>query len=245
MPLLPTIAARMPRLDRIRRRILPAVAVVGMSLLLSGCITMKIGYEFSADGSGTQTVVMAMDKDAMAMMASAGADATPSASSTPAAAADPFADMKSGKGLPPGSTAADYTDPRTGRTGVIVTTPFKNLDDLRAISNSGGTNSGDKVQVTQDGSKFTFRANFNPQSSSPGAAPGGSSTSTDKETEALLAQIDFDIEYKLVVPGNVVDWGPQTIGTATKRADGMTEVVWRSSKLTNWGDLFVIWDTAG
>ena len=258
------------------RAAVPVVALVALALLAGGC-TVKEGFDFESDGSGQVTSIVAVDQQMLSQLNSSGSGSVGDASApsgTPTPAPDPFADAKAGKGLPPGATVTDYTDPQTGRQGVQVVIPFANTDDLNALvksSNDDGS-SDDQVQVTRAGSRFTFRLvpkpstpGTEPNDASPGATAGsasasssssaGSSTDSSGSSDLSFLLALFDLEYRIAGPGTLVDWGPRDNATQAQRPDGKWEISWKVSvasptpspatSASNGSGLFVVWDAPG
>ncbi len=109
------------------------VALAGM-LLLSGCFTMHSEIAINSDGSGTQTVILAVSKEMMAL-ASQNGEST-SESGAPAENQDPLADaqaeLKTLSDKIPGASFEPYKD-AAGKEGFKVVLPFSSLDELAKL----------------------------------------------------------------------------------------------------------------
>ncbi len=213
------------RASRFRLLILPLLLA---SLLLSGCITMHVDYDFAADGSVLRTVVAAFDTDLLEL-AQSGDGSTPE---------DPFAELRNATDLPPGTIVQDYEDPAGRRRGVELIMPFGTVDELREYSHSGTYPESDQFSIERNGNTTTFRTILKAETSSSdeAATPEGR-----RQADAIMRALRFDFSYRVRVPGQVTDWGPQAGGTLTTLPTGGAEVIWATEGFIGATELWVTW----
>ena len=188
------------------------VAIAGM-LLLSGCITMHSDITIKADGSGTQSIIVAMSKEMTAL----GDQGNQGQTGTPTAKKDPLADARSGfKTLSdevPGATFAPYTDD-AGQSGFEVVLPFKSLDELVKLQVRDKPSDMDVITFTKSGTVITLKMDVNTSSMAGKVSPDepAAATKTPQE-QAMQAQMmtamGMDVSYSLALPGKILDWAPK------------------------------------
>jgi hypothetical protein len=225
-----------------------AIVVVG-AVLLSGCLTIRSETVIQSDGSGSRTIVMAIDKSMMALaQQGAQGSGTPTANSQ-----DPFADIKTSAGKISGATVDKYTD-ASGNEGVKVTIPFKTLDDLKTQQFGDKGQSMDKITYTKSGSVVTLNVVINSDQVTSGAAnasgsgTSGASPSATKSPEEkamakqMVAAMGIDFSYALALPGKILDWQPKNIATYDPATN---KILWTLDLTADkQPDIMVKWDNS-
>jgi hypothetical protein len=195
-----------------------AIAVVG-ALLLAGCVTIRAETRINPDLSGEKIMIAAMD-DAFMEMAEEGED--------------PFADMK--KDLPPNARVEDYHDEAKGQSGIKITVPFANLEELAALSESGGYfEDFDQIEVQRSGDTITMRVTVSTEDLSAEMGQASGETSGEEEVPPEMAEQlaeMFDFAYSVAPVGEIVGYSPQE----GAKLDAETNTVTWQIDLTAEGD---------
>jgi hypothetical protein len=190
------------------------VGVLASALLLSGCVTMRSEITIKSDGSGTQTVILAMSKEMTDLAAQGNQTGDQSA---PAQSKDPLADAQSQfKTLSdkvPGATFEPYKD-ATGKSGFKVVLPFQNLEELSKLQLSDKpSDSMDQITFTKSGNLVTLKMNVNTGDMAAKASGDEAAATKTPQEEAMQAQMmaamGMDISYAIAPPGKILDWSPK------------------------------------
>ena len=183
-----------------------AVVLAGV-LLLSGCVTIRSEMVVNPDLSGYRSVILAMDKSMMDMMASEGeADAEPQ---------DPFADIQGEFEDVPGATVEPYVDSKSGNEGVKITMPFKDLNELTTQKFSEGDDGLDTVTWSNDGSVYTlnFAVNTGEIAAAGAQGSGEDAEAMTPEEQAMqtqmMAAMGMELSYSIALPGKILDYSPK------------------------------------
>jgi hypothetical protein len=180
------------------------------TLLLAGCITIDIANDIHPDGSGLKTFIIGMDKETLETLTET--DGTPEPGE-----GDPFADTCEQAKDIPGATCEPYEDEEI--SGVKLTAPFADLDELVALSDYEAFGA-DEISYEQDGSIFTLH--FTVQTSEVGEelaseSGGMEETESDEEAEEMARQIlelmNIKFYYRAMVPGTILDYQPEDNAT--------------------------------
>jgi len=215
-----------------RNKILLLAALVG-TLILAGCITMSVSTEIKDDGSGSKSMVLAMDDSILTMAASFGTPTqTARPGTTPPVAVtatpfDPFADLSKQVTRIPNATVQEYH--KNKQTGVKIILPFKTLDELVALSKTEPYNNLDTIKIERSGDLVTMRIQIKTQdvgqavsgggvpTRAPGSAaitPTRSAAATPRPTlspdDLKMLQSMLEMNYSVTAPGKIVKYEPAT-----------------------------------
>jgi len=186
------------------------VTLLIVAISLTGCIKMDLINDIHSDGSGFKIFIAAMDKDTLKSIQEM---TTPA----PGETEDPFADSCKQAEEIPGAKCEPYEDEEM--SGMKVTAPFANLDELVALSNYELFKS-DSVSYEQDGSVITLH--FTLQTGEMGeeiASESGEMEGTPSNAEMeeaarqILELMDIEFYYRAIVPGKILDYKPQDNAT--------------------------------
>jgi len=214
-----------------------AVALAGV-LLLSGCVTIRTEMVVNPDLSGSRSVILAMDKSMMDMMASQG-----EAGGEPQ---DPFADIQGEFQNVPGATVEPYIDPTGAKEGVKITIPFKDLNELATQKFSEGDDGLDTVTWSNEGNVYTLEFAVNTSEiASAGSQDGDDDTETMTPEEQamqtqMMASMGMEVSYSIALPGKIVDYSPKD-GATYNAANN--SIVWMLDLAKSQaGNIMVKWD---
>ncbi len=220
---------------------LSLIAVMVATLLLAGCLTVKVDTDIRPDGSGVKSLIMAVDDDVLEMASTAEPGATPE---------NPFADLREEVADVPGVTVEEYHDAERGRTGLKMSVEFRDVDELPAISAEKPFDGLDSITIERDGSVYTLRAAVNTDelNNELAAAAGegqesGATPSPDelKMQEQIMEAMDVEFTYSVKVPGKLIAYGP--VDNAIVEGNRVT---WQLDLLgTDPANLMVQWDSKG
>lgn len=180
------------------------------TLLLAGCITIDITNDIRPDGSGFKIMIAAMDQETLKSFQEMAGTPEPETE-------DPFADSCEQAEKIPGAKCEPYEE--GDLSGVKITAPFANLDELVALSDYE-VFEADEISYEQDGSIVTIY--FTVQTGEMGeelASESGSmeGTPSDAEMEEAARQIlelmDIKFYYRAIVPGKILDYKPDDNAT--------------------------------
>lgn len=179
-------------------RVLALVSL--LALTASGCITIRMETEIEQDGSGTKSVVLALDKSIMSMMESMAQEAGTSTE-------DIWATAREGAATIEGATVEQYSDDEA--EGIQITVPFGSLDELEALSSSDTFQRADTVTVSQNGDTTTLNAIVN-----VGDITSGLDEVGGQELEGFdLGEIEIKYTYAVEVEGDILEYSPKDIAT--------------------------------
>lgn len=201
---------------RSRRHItfgLITVVLAGV-LLLSGCVTLRTETRINADGSGTRSIIIAMDPSVMEMAQSQGEG-------------DPFADAQAQAANIPGATVEEYVDPNTGNKGVKMTLPFQSLDELATMDFGEEDSKIDEITWSREGDIYTLTAKVNMGDLAAGASGEDAETMTEQEQQMatqMMAAMGLEFTYAVAVPGEIKDYSPQQNATYDAANN---EIIWK------------------
>ncbi len=240
-----------------RNKILLLAALVG-TLVLAGCITMSVSTEIKADGSGSKSMIVAMDDSILAMAESFGTPTrTPRPGTTPPVAVtttpfDPFADLSKQATKIPNATVQEYH--KNKQTGVKIILPFKTLDELVALSKIELYDNFDSIKIERSDDLVTMRIQIKTQDvgqavstgGMPTRAPSGaavtptrSAAATPRPTlspdELKMLQSMLEMSYSVTAPGKIVKYEP-----ATAEVEGNT-ITWALGISQSPQELMVQW----
>ncbi len=194
------------------RKLLLATLLI-MSLALAGCITLKVDTSIKADGSGSKSLSVAID-DSVLQMTQTLTPGTPQPGVKTPHAEDPFKELRDqAKGIP-GATVEPYTDPVRKRTGVKMTVPFKNLDELVALSKNEPFQGMDEIKVEKSGNTYTMRIKVFTQnvgqelSGTPKPKATGPAPTMDPQAAAMLKAMNIEFTYSIAVAGKILKYDP-------------------------------------
>ena len=217
-----------------------AVVLAGV-LLLSGCVTIRSEMVVNPDLSGSRSVILAMDKGMMDMMASQG--------ETGSDPQDPFADIQGEFQNVPGATVEPYVDAQTGNEGVRITIPFKDLNEMTTQKFSEGDDGLDTVTWSNVGNEYTleFAVNTSEIAAAGSQSSGGDTTKPMTPEEQamqtqMMAAMGMEMSYSIALPGNILDYSPKDGATydATNNS-----IIWKLDlSKPQAGNIMVKWDNA-
>jgi hypothetical protein len=207
----------------------PSFVLLGLlSILISGCVTLRLETKIDADGSGTKSLVLAFDKSVMSMMESMAEE-----SGTPVG--DIWETARAGAGSIKGATVKDYKDDEM--EGIEIVVPFDNLDELEALSSSDAFEGADVVSVKRDGDTTTLNATVTvgDVESNLGEAGGESLEGFD------LGEINLEYSYSVEVEGDILDYAPTEFATIENN-----KVTWDLTRASaDTVDLMIRWKPGG
>lgn len=218
----PGFGQRASRVDRIGtvalcgdapvRRLLPLLFAPLAALLLTGCIRAEITIRVSDDGSGTLSILSAVDGSALAALGGAaggGFGPLPVASDLISA----FSEVDE-SGLPPGATVRAYGDGNF--VGVRVTAPFDAADDVAGAldqltangSDAGGLVGNDglfeSLVLERDGDGWLFEAQFlEDTAAAVTGGEGGADLLGSPIVDALISTASFTV--RIALPGTILE----------------------------------------
>ncbi len=199
-----------------------------LALTASGCITIRMETKIEQDGSGTKSVVLALDKSIMSMMESMAQEAGTSTE-------DIWATAREGAATIEGATVEQYGDDEA--EGIQITVPFGSLDELEALSSSDTFQGADTVTVSQDGDTTTLNAIVNVRDITSGLDEAGG-----KELEGFdLGEIEIKYTYAVEVEGDILEYSPKDIATV----EG-SKVTWDLTRVSaDSVELMLKWEPGG
>ncbi len=169
-----------------------------LALLLSGCMTLRMETKIKADGSGSKSLVVALDKDAISTIESMGGE--------DGDAGDFWKGTREGADLIEGAKVEDYSDDDS--EGIRITVPFDNLAELEALSGSDVFEGADTVTVSQEGDTVTLRATV----SAGGDLTSGLGAAGGEDLEGMdMGDIEIEFSYSVDVEGKILEYSPTDI----------------------------------
>lgn len=196
-----------------RNRLSLAITLIA-ALFLAGCVTIRVDTKINSNLSGERSMIIAMDDSTIEMMKS---------STTPEPGKEneevnPFDSFKKdASNLPPNAKVEDYHDDFNKQTGVKITVPFANLDELVSLSKTGTFSGTDEIEIQRSGETVTMRMKMQTQNltseMSSGAAlttpeSGEPQPTVDPEMAKQMASM-FDFTYSVAPAGEIVSYSPK------------------------------------
>ena len=195
------------------------------AILLSGCMTLRMETKIKEDGSGSKSLVVALDKDAISTLEGmAGEDMD---------TGDFWEETRKGADLIEGAKVEDYSDDDS--EGIRITVPFDNLAELEALSGSDVFEGADTVTVSQEGDTVTLRATV----SAGGDLTSGLGEAGGEDLEGMdMGDIEIEFSYSVDVEGKILEHSPADIA----KVKG-SKVTWDLSQVSSESvDLMVKWE---
>jgi hypothetical protein len=211
----------------VKRRFFILISLL-VVLSLSGCIKINMATKIKKDSSGEKSFVLALDKSVMSMFESMAAE---SGSSTD----DLWTAVRAGADSLNGAKVEEYSDDDS--EGIKVIVPFKNLEELAALSTSDAFEGTDTVTVSEEGDTNTLKAivNMGDLTSGLGEAGGGELEGVD------LGEIEIEYTYAVEVEGEILTHSPKNIA----KVEG-SKVTWDLSQASAQKiELMVRWKPGG
>jgi hypothetical protein len=209
-----------------KKRILVLVSL--LTILLSGCITLRIETKIKKDGSGSKSFVMAFDKSVINMLESM-------ADESDASADDIWAGLRAEADAIEGAKVEEYSDDEV--EGIKVSVPFADLKELETLSGSDAFEGADVVTTSEDGDTMTLKAvvTAGDLTSQMGEAGG-------QELEGFdLGEIELEYTYAVDVEGKILEYTPKDIAEVKG-----SKVTWNLSHVSDETiDLMVKWEPGG
>ncbi len=200
-------------------------------VLLSGCVTLRIETKIKANGSGTKSFIMAIDKSAMSMIESMAQESGETDLNTE----DIWETARVGAESIKGATVEDYRDDKS--EGIKVSVPFKNFAELEALSGSDAFEGADAVTVTEQGDRVTLTAIVDTSDIVSGLSGAGGQDLGDFD----LGEIDFEYSYIIDVEGKILSFGPKNMAQVKGG-----KVTWDlTQSTTDSVELTVTWEPGG
>ena len=182
-------------------------------LMLTGCIRAEIAIHVNDDGSGTVSVLTAIDGAVLAAFADEGGGGGLGELVGGDDLAAAFAEIDEAD-LPPGAAVEAYED--GDFTGARVSVPFKAGDDVAAAlerlsSNGGGDGPAagvgdafESLMLERDGEGWRFDARLSADATDAGLGEGGGGDLLGGAiADVLLGDASFTV--RLALPGEVVE----------------------------------------
>ncbi|MBC7251643.1 MAG: hypothetical protein H5T62_15360 [Anaerolineae bacterium] len=186
------------------------IIVLASALVLAGCVTLEIHNDIHPDGRGFKILIVGMDQEALQSLQEMSGTPEPEQ-------ADLFADTCEQAKEIPGAKCEPYQEDNI--SGVKITAPFANLDELAALSDYE-LFSADEISYEQNGSVFTihFTVKTGEVSEELASESGGmEGMESDEEMEEMARQMlelmDIKLLYRATVPGRILAYTPQDNAT--------------------------------
>lgn len=184
-----------------KKRILVLVAL--LAVLASGCITIRLETKIKEDGSGTQSMALALDKGMMSLFESMAQESGGSVD-------DLWAEARVEAERIPGAKVEDYSEENA--EGIKVTIPFKDLDELATLSGNDALGDLDTVTVSQDGDTRTLKVVLSGSNPLAGLSQAGGEGMEEFDLEEFdLGDFDLTFTYAVDVEGKILSYSPQDI----------------------------------
>lgn len=184
-----------------KKRILVLVSL--LAVLASGCITIRLETKIKEDGSGTQSMALALDKDMMSFFESMAQESGGSVD-------DLWAEVRVEAERIPGAKVEDYSE--RNAEGVKVTIPFKDLDELASLSGSDALGDLDTVTVSQDGDTRTLKVVLSGGNPLADLSQSGGEGLEEFDLDELdLGDFDLTFTYAVDVEGKILSYSPRDI----------------------------------
>ena len=176
------------------------------AILLTGCLRIDIAMRVAEDGSGTVSILSAIDGSAMAALGALGGGAGAPDLASMFTAPD-------ASRLPPGASAEPYQDGTF--VGARATVPFASTDDVAATLGALMGNAGDagalvgadglfeSLVLESDGDGWIFEAQFPRDMAAAAAGAEGGAALDPALLAPLLGEAAFTI--RIALPGTVVE----------------------------------------
>jgi len=202
-----------------------------LAVLLSSCITLRIETKIKANGSGTKSFVMAIDKSAMSMIESMAQESGETDLNTD----DIWETARMSAEAIKGARVEDYHDDKS--EGIKVSVPFKNFAELQALSGSDAFEGADAVTVTEQDDQVTLTAVVDTSDIVSGLSAAGGQDLGDFD----LGEIDFEYSYIIDVEGKILSYGPKNMAEVKGG-----KVTWDLTQATTDSvELTVTWEPGG
>jgi len=173
-----------------------SVLIILISLLISGCVTVRVETKIKKDGSGTKAFVLALDNSVLSMLESM-------AQESGASTDDIWEAARAGAESIKGAEVQEYRDGES--QGIKISVPFSNLTELQALSSSDAFSGSDVVTVSQNGDVTTLKATVR-----TGDLASGFDEAGGQSLEGFdLGDIDFEYVYVIEVEGEILEYSPQ------------------------------------
>lgn len=205
-----------------------SVLIVLISLLVSGCVSVRVETKIKKDGSGTKAFVLALDNSVMSMLESMAQEAGASTD-------DIWEAARAGAESIKGAEVQEYRDDES--QGIKITVPFGDLTELQALSSSDAFSGSDVVTVSQNGDVTTLKASVRSGDLASGFDEAGGQGLQGFD----LGDIEFEYAYIIEVEGKILEYSPQ--GNAEIQG---SKVTWDLTQST--GDateLMIKWEPSG
>ena len=202
-----------------------------LTLLLSGCITLRIETKIKKDGSGTKSFIMAIDKSVLSMFESMAQDSGETDLNTD----DMWEAARLSAESIQGAKVEDYSDDKS--EGIKVSVPFGSFEELEALSGSDAFEGADSVTVTQAENQVTLKAVIETGDIAQGLNEAGGEDLGDFD----MGEIDLEYSYVVDVEGKIISYSPENIATVKG-----SKVTWDLAQITaNSVELTVTWEPGG
>jgi hypothetical protein len=166
------------------------------TLLLSGCITMRVETKIKKGGSGSHTVLVAFDKSAM--------EALGGVSSEDVGSEEFVAQAQAQVSHIPGAKVEEYKTDEL--EGVKVSVPFKSFEELERISTKGGLiELFDTVAISHEGDTTTLQGSF----STLAPTDLGEGLEGFDVENMDLEEMGVEVTYSIEVEGQILSYAPK------------------------------------
>lgn len=164
--------------------------------LVTGCIIIHTETKVKRDGSGTKSIVLAVDKTVLSMIESLPQE--PGANGK-----DIWEAARVGATSIEGVEIEDYSDDKA--EGIKVSIPFASLEELQTLGGSDPFEGTDVVTVNQDKNVTTLIAVVNTRE-----LKSGFEETEGQNLEGFdLADIDIEYIYTVEVEGKILEYSPK------------------------------------
>jgi hypothetical protein len=163
-----------------------------------------------------------------------------------AAGEDPFGDIKAEFAEVHGAVVEPYTDPETGNTGVKISVPFTDLNDLATQKFSDEDEGLDEVTWSQEGSVYTLNFIVDTEELAGGASGEDAEEMTPEEqamATQMMASMGMEISYSIAVPGAILDYAPKA-GASYDAANNAILWTLDLAQPESSGNIMIKWDNS-
>jgi hypothetical protein len=171
-----------------------------LAVVTSGCVTIGSETEINADGSGTKSFVLALDRSVISMLQSTTGESEFDADAL-------WSDLRTSAASIQGSTVEQYSDEEA--EGVKVSIPFDSAEDLETLSTNDSFEGAEVVTIDREGDTIVLKTRVR--------LADVTSSLNEARSQGLeyidLGDIQLEYSYTLKVEGEIMEYSPQEFAT--------------------------------